>query len=117
MSTFAKAGLSGVAAGNLALQITPTATAGTTVHTAVSGTGTEWDEVWLQASNISGSDVVLTLEFGGTGVANELDFIVPANSTVPILTGHPLQNAAVLAAYAATANVINLFGYVNTIRD
>jgi hypothetical protein len=118
MSLYSKAKLSGAASGNGVIQVAATATPGNTVHdagTAVTN-DTEHDELWLWASNTSAADVVLTLEMGGTGAANEIKVTVPGESTVPVLQGHPIANSLNIDAYAATTNVVNVFGFVNRIR-
>jgi hypothetical protein len=62
MATFSKRLLSGSTDGK-AIKVVQTATAGTTIHTAVSGTS-DIDEIWLYAVNSSASAVKLTLEWG-----------------------------------------------------
>jgi hypothetical protein len=97
------------------IQISQTATAGDTVHTGPSTT-TSFDEVWLYATNTSASDVVLTIEWCGTGTANNVSITVPANDTILVIPGWVIQGNAsplVVAAFAATTNVININGYVN----
>lgn len=85
-------------------------TPGTPVHTAHA---TAKDEIWLKASNVTAVDEVLTLEFGGTGLGNELYFTVPANETIVVVGGDLLGNSLVLAAYSVNANAINVVGFVN----
>jgi len=104
--------LSGAPVGNGVIQLGD-ASPGTEVHTATGVTSDdEVDEIWLWASNTSVADVVLTLEVGGTGVANEIDVTVPANGAVPVLQGHPVNNGIAIAGYAATASVVNVYGFV-----
>jgi hypothetical protein len=57
MATFSKRLLSGSTDGK-AIKVVQTATAGTTIHTAVSGTS-DIDEIWLYAVNSSASAVKL----------------------------------------------------------
>lgn len=119
-STAYKRKLSGSTDGK-GIKLTQTAT-GTeeTIHTAVAGTtaGT-YDEVWLWAYNDHTADVVLTLEIGGTtDPDNVVCITVPYQSgLIPVLPGLPLQNGAVIKAFAATANVIMIYGFVNTMTD
>ena len=99
------------------LKVAATASAGTTFHTAVSGTD-DIDEVWAWAWNSSSSDVLLTLELGGTGDPdNIMEVTIPSQQGLyQIIPGLPFQNGAVLAAFAANnANVIVIYGYVNRI--
>lgn len=118
MATFVKQKLSGSTNGR-PIKVVATATAGTLIHTAVSGTtvGT-FDEIWLYATNSSTAVVALTIEFGGT--TNPDDRIVlniPASGSglVTVIPGLILQNATIVRAFAGTTNVIMLSGFVNAI--
>ena len=115
MAVLSKVLLSGSSNGRL-IQVTGTATGmANTVHTAVSGTSS-LDEVNVYAINTSASDVLLTIEYGGTGTANEIKFTIPGQvGLVQIVEKLLLQNGAVVKAYAATGSVINVGGYVNRI--
>jgi hypothetical protein len=102
------------------IKVVQTATAGDTIHTAVAGTtaGT-FDEVWLWAYNGHTSDVVLTVEFGGASVPDQnIVVTIPFKSgLIPVVPGLILQNGMVVKAFAGTANVVTLMGYVNAIVD
>jgi hypothetical protein len=116
MATFTKVLLSGSTQGK-GIKVVQTATAGTTIHTAVSGTSSI-DEVWLYAHNTSGSVVKLTLEWGEATAPDghiEINVGVEGTGLILIAPGIPLQNGLVIKAFAGTANVINIFGYVNRI--
>ena len=116
MATYTKVLLSGSTQGK-GIKVVQTATAGTTIHTAVSGTSSI-DEVWLYAHNTSSSAVKLTLEWGeATAPDGNIEINIGAEGTglILIAPGIPLQNGLVIKAFAATANVINIFGYVNRI--
>jgi len=116
MATFSKQLLSGSTNGK-AIKVAATATAGTTIHTAASGTSTI-DEIWLYAHNTSSSAVKLTLEWGeATAPDGNIEINIGAEGTGMVLVapGIPLQNSLVVKAFAGTANVINIFGYVNRI--
>jgi hypothetical protein len=103
-----------------AIKITQTATAGDTIHTAVADTteGT-FDEVWLWAYNGHTADVVLTLEFVGASVPDQnIVVTIPFKAgLVPIVPGLILQNGMVVKAFAGSANVITISGFVNAITD
>jgi hypothetical protein len=103
-----------------AIKITTTGTAGDTIHTAVAGTtpGT-FDEIWLWACNLHTGALFLTIEFGGTSAPdNNIVIEIPAKSgLIPVVPGLILQNGAVVKAFAGTANLIMLMGFVNTITD
>jgi hypothetical protein len=116
MATFTKTLLSGSTNGK-AIKVAATATAGTTIHTAVSGTSS-LDEIWLYAHNSSASAVKLTLEWGeATAPDGNIEINIGAEGTGLVLVspGLLLQNSLVVKAFAATANVITLTGYVNRI--
>lgn len=116
MATYTKQILSGSTNGK-AIKVAATATPGTTIHTAVSGTSSI-DEVWLYAHNTSSSVVKLTIEWGeATAPDGNIEINIGAEGTGMILIapGIPLQNSLVIKAFAGTANVINIFGYVNRI--
>lgn len=115
MATYAKQLLTGSTNGK-GIKVVATATAGTTIHTAVSGTS-DLDELWIYAVNSDSSDVKLTLEWGeATDPDGNIEQTVPAESGLMLLTpGILLQNSLVLKAFAGTANVIVVHGYCNRI--
>ena len=113
MATYSKQLLSGGTNGKN-IEVAATASAGTTIHTAVAGTS-DMDEIWLYACNTSGSDVKLTLEYGGTTSADDLTEITSEAGWVLVCPGLLLQNGLIVKAFAGTTNVINLNGYVNRI--
>lgn len=115
MATFSKRLLSGSTDGK-AIKVAATATAGTTIHTAVSGT-TNLDEIWLYAVNSSASSVKLTIEWGeATAPDGNIEVSIAAESgLVLVAAGLLLQNSLVVKAFAGTANVIMIHGFVNRI--
>ncbi|MFA5378586.1 MAG: hypothetical protein WC455_22725 [Dehalococcoidia bacterium] len=115
MATYSKIALSGAANG-LPVKITQTATAGDLIHTAVTGTA-DWDEVWLWAVNSSVAAVKLTVEFGAhTAPDSNIEVTVPAEAGLMLVVpGLLLQNALDINAFAAAANVVMLYGFVNRI--
>ena len=116
MATFTKVLLSGSTNGK-GIKVAQTATAGTLIHTAVSGTSS-LDEIWLYAHNTSSAAVKLTLEWGGVAAPDdhiEINVGVEGTGLILIAPGILLQNGLVVRAFAATANVVNIFGYVNRI--
>lgn len=119
MSQAVKRKLSGSTDG-MPIKVVATATAGTTIHTAVAGTtaGT-FDEVWLYAYNGHTADVVLTIEYGGATVPDQNIVVsIPTKSGLQLVVpGLILQNTLVVKAFAGTANVITLSGFVNAITD
>jgi len=115
MATFSKLKLSGSTDGRL-IKVVATATAGTTIHTAVAGVA-DFDEVWIYAVNSDTTARKLTIEFGGVGAPDDLiEKTIPAeDGLLLIVPGFVLQNAAVVRAFAATANVVLIGGFVNRI--
>ena len=118
MATFTKNKLSGSTDG-MAIKVTGTSTAATvTVHTAVAGTTSGvFDEIWIYANNTSTSSVKLTIEWGtATAADGNIEVtILPEAGLVTIIAGLVLQNAKVVKAFAGTADVILLTGFVNSI--
>lgn len=119
MPTFTKTLLSGSTQGK-AIKVAQTASTGTTIH-ATGTSSSIIDEVWLYAYNSSTGPVTLTIQYGGTtAVDNDIKIDIPATSgltlVVPglILTGTGAA-ANTVYAYAGTANVITINGYVNRI--
>lgn len=101
------------------IKVVATATAGTLIHTAVAGTtaGT-FDEIWLYAQNNHTSAVVLTIEFGDANTESNIICTLASKSGLQmIIPGFILQNGATVKAFASTANVISLSGFINSITD
>ena len=115
MASYSKQLLSGSTNGK-AIKVAATSSAGTTIHTAVSGTSSI-DEVWLYATNTSSSDVKLTVEWGGTTSPDDLiEATITAEAGLTLIApGIPLQNSLVVKAFAGTTNVVTIHGYVNRI--
>lgn len=122
MATFTKTLLSGSTQGQ-PITVVQTASTGTTIHTTGTSS-TIIDEVWLYANNTSTSPVVLTIQFGGTGAVQHAKPITlsPQSGDVLIVAGLPLTGtggasptANTVYAFAATASVITISGYVNRI--
>ena len=115
MATYSKVLLSGSTQGK-GIKVVQTATAGTTIHTAVAGTS-DLDEIWLWAVNADTSARKLTLEWGeATAPDGNIEVTIPAESGLVLVTpGLLLQNGLVVKAFAASANVVLIHGYVNRI--
>lgn len=115
MATYGKQLLSGGTNGKN-IKVVATASAGTTIHTAVSGTS-NLDELWLYAMNTDSSDRKLTIEYGGTTSPDDLieQTITTEAGWTLICPGLLLQNGLVVKAFAAAANVVVINGYVNRI--
>ena len=115
MATYSKVLLSGCTNGKQ-IKVAAPATAGTTIHTATSGTS-NLDEIWLYAVNSSSSAVKLTIEWGeATAPDGNIEVTVPAeDGYMLVVPGLLLQNSLVVKAFAGTTNVILINGYVNRI--
>lgn len=115
MATYSKELLSGSVDGQ-GIVITPTATAGETVHTAHA---TALDEIWAWVSNLHNAAVTITIEWGGATDPGDLltkTLSIPANSgPIPIVSGLVLTNSLVFAMFASVADKIVVSGYVNRI--
>ena len=121
MATYTKLTLqpAGTTGDGLGILVVATATAGTAIHTA-SATATTIDELWLYAYNNDTASIVLTVEFGGVTAPKDVikSTITAQSGLVLISAGLVIQGnatAKVVRAFAATANKISIFGYVNRI--
>lgn len=115
MATYTKMLLSGSTNGKQ-IKVAATASTGTTIHTAVSGTSS-LDEIWLYCVNSSTAAVKLTIEWGETTApdGNIEVTIAPESGYALIVPGLLLQNSLVVTAFAGTTNVLLINGYVNRI--
>jgi hypothetical protein len=117
MATYSRAKLSSSTSGKGILVAGTTTGNATTIHTAVAGS-TDMDELNLYASNNSASNVKLTIEYGGTGAEDNIELTVTAEAgLVLVVPGLMLNGGLVVKAFAATANVVTVHGYVNQIRN
>ena len=118
MAAFSKLVLSGSTDGR-AIKVAATATPGTTIHTG-SSTATTIDEIWLYATNTDTTARKLTIEWGGTSSPDDLiELVIPAEAgltlVVPGLLIKGNATPLVVRAFAASANVVTVHGYVNRI--
>ena len=118
MATFSKIALSGSTDGRM-IKVAQTATAGTTIHTG-SATATTYDEIWLYAVNSDTTARKLTIEWGGTSSPDDLIelTVVAESGLVLVIPGLVIKGNAtplVIRAFCASANVVNIAGYVNRI--
>ena len=120
MATFAKNILSGSTDGR-AVKVAATSTPGTIIHTGSTNTSV-MDEIWLYAQNTSTSNVKLTIEWGGTSTPDDIIEVTipPESGLVLVAPGLIIKGnatALVVRAFAATASVIMIHGYVNRITN
>jgi hypothetical protein len=118
MATFEKLILSGSTNGR-AIKVAATGTAGTTIHTGSTNTAVI-DEIWLYAQNTDTTDRKLTIEWGDTSSPDDLIEIgIPKESGLTLVApGLLIKGAAsalVVRAFAETADVVTIHGYVNRI--
>lgn len=113
MATYSKIKLSGGTDGKN-IKVAATSTPGTTIHTAHA---TDLDEIWLYAVNSDSAARKLTIEFGGTSAPDDLIelTIQPESGLVLVVPGLVLTNSLVVKAFAASANLVLINGYVNRI--
>ena len=116
MATITKQLLSGSTNG-MPISVTDTSTsnntdAGYLIHTAINN-ATDFDEIWIWATNIHTAAVVLTLECGTKDENEHIKAIVNPNETVLVCPGMILNNSKVMCAFASVADKLNLFGFVN----
>lgn len=98
------------------IKVVATASTGTTIHTAVSGTSS-LDEIYLYAYNSHTADVDLTIEWGETTAPDgNIKVTIPFKSgRYMVVDGRLLNNSLVVTAFASIANVIIIDGLVNKI--
>jgi len=118
MATYAKTILSGSTNGRAVL-VNTTSSNTCVVHTGSTNTSVQ-HEIWIYAQNTDSSDKKLTLEFGGATSQDWIEQTITAESglllVIPglILSGNS-STAPRITAFANTANVVTLVGFVNTI--
>ena len=112
-TTFTKVVLSGSTNGKQ-IKVVATATAGTTIHTAHA---TALDEIWLWAVNSSTTAVKITVEWGeATAPDGNIEVTIPGESGyLMVVPGLILTGSLVVKAFAGTANVLLVNGYVNRV--
>lgn len=120
MATFSKVLLSGSTGGRLIKVVSTTQGSGTTIH-ATGTSSSILDEVWLYAVNSDTTDRKLTIELGGATSPDDLieQTITAESGLILVIPGLVLAGtgsaARTITAFAATANVVMIGGYVNRI--
>ena len=106
--------------GGMPIKVVATATTGTTIH-ATGTSASVIDEVWLYATNTSASTVTLTIEYGSTTAPDQnIILAIPSKSGLTICVAGGIlvgtgSAARTITAFASSANVVNIVGYVNRI--
>lgn len=98
------------------VKVSATSSAGTTIHTATSS-ATDCDVITMYAYNSSASAVTLTLQWGGTtSVDDDIKLSIPSLSGLTLVVPDMvLRNSLIVKAYAGTADVITIHGFVNRV--
>ena len=103
-----------------AIKVVATATAGTLIHTG-SSTAADLAEIWLWAINTDTTARKLTIEWGGVTSPDDLIELTvnPETGLVLVAPGILIKGnastALIVRAFCATANVVCIHGFVNTI--
>lgn len=94
--------------------VAATATPGTLIHTAISGTD-EVDSVYLEAVNESGHKVILTIEWGGTTDPDDLVQIEIPTGRGPIVVcdRRRINNGLAIRAFTDIASSVAIYGEVD----
>jgi len=101
------------------IKITGTTSGGAnTIHTATSTDGVI-DEVWLYCYNSGSTDIALFLCLGGTTDPDDIVKVTIPFQTgdILVLSGECFNGGVVIKAYAQTANLLVIRGYVNRITN
>lgn len=119
MASFTRLLLSGSPSSGRVIPVAATSAPGTLLHTALAGAG-GFDEIYLWASNVTGTAATLTVNWGGAGASTDalvVGYSIPANSgAIPIAVGQVLNGGLEVSAFSGTANAINISGFVNRIN-
>lgn len=100
------------------IKVAATATAGTLLHTAVSGTE-KIDMVKLEAVNTSlTAAVTLTVEWGGVTNPDDLIEIIlqPQAGVIVVVEERYINNGLAIRAFADVADVVLMYGHVDTVE-
>lgn len=96
------------------IKIAQTATPGDLLHASHA---TDLDELWAWVVNSSATPVKITFEYGGVASPDDhIEVTIPAESgLLLVVPGLLLTGGLNLRAFAATTNVLIVYGYVNRI--
>ena len=93
-----------------------TAASGTVIHTAVTaGTVTTFDEVYVQAVNLTTTSKKLILNAGGLVSGDRIQMNLPSasNGLFLLVPGNRYNGGVVIRAYATVAGKVAVHGYCN----
>jgi len=119
MATFSKITLTNSTDGRAILLTGTTTGSANTIHTA-SSTATTFDEIWLYAQNTDTTARKLSVEWGSNSAPGDLiELTIPAEAGLVLVTpGLVLKGNSTpltVKAFAASASVVTIHGYVNRI--
>jgi len=100
------------------INVAATSTAGTLIHTATA-TAAGFDLVFLYASNTHTTAVDLTIEWGGVGDPEDLIKVETHNleGLRLVVSGSPINGGLAVRAFADTASVVNISGFVHRLTN
>lgn len=119
MGTWSKIMLSGVSKGQELSVAAITPSAGTVVHTPITGSNASLDEVYLYAYNTVTTAVTLKWTISVTGATGSIvQHVLPAGDLAGhqlIIPGFPFNGgpSGAIRAFASTADQIKLYGFVH----
>ena len=97
--------------------ISATASPGTLIHTAVTGS-IHLDEVYVYAVNNATGSGTITVEQGGSAEYDRVSVLLPPSSgSILVIPGAPLNGGLEVRAYFTTSGSCNVTGWVNRIED
>ena len=92
------------------ISITTTSSPGQTIHTRTSVDSPGRQRIRLDAFNVSGADVLLTIQWGGTTAADEIKILVPFQAgPFTVIPDWLLLNGKIIKAYAATQPAVHIY--------
>lgn len=99
------------------IKVVATASSGTLMHTSVAGTA-KMDLVTIEAVNTHTGDVVLTIQWGGTTDPDDaVEIILPSQEGVRLIVDERrINNGLAIRAFASVADVVLIYGEVDTIE-
>ena len=95
--------------------IAVTATSSSSVQTIHTCSSSSYDEVYLEAANITDTDCELTITAGGV-VVTTVTLAAKAGLAM-ILNGVRYTGSVAIGAYADTASAVNISGWVNRVTN
>ena len=113
MTTLSKIPLSGSTNGRGILITGTTATDGTTLHTAATGSAAgDGDDITIQAYNVATEVQTVTIAWGGTTLVNDIFKVdIPVGVMMPVTPGSMFLRAGLtIKAGATTASKVPVFG-------